>query len=274
MSTSNPLPAHKREKLVRETAALARAYVTTGKTVGEAVAHALQVHEALHKAIDPNGKFTHLFAVEIEKEWNKLQPHYPLPHAEATRCARNILTNRAAEEAAYITLLRTPDFSAQEVEQAIANNAAFHNGAVLPEGKIKEIADRLVQESDPNGPEGATHVAASALGQRTMHEALASVYAPNGALTSALISKLQPHLPNATPEMLLSIASGWLEDRYRPAKGVADAMAFDGIAYQIAAKRADELQQGKASTEPAKAGFAERVKTVSATAKEVMFDRL
>ncbi|MBN8542826.1 MAG: hypothetical protein J0M34_01005 [Alphaproteobacteria bacterium] len=274
MSSTTSLPPHKRQKLVRETTALARAYLAAGKTVNEAVAHTTEVHEALHQAIDPNGKFTHLFAVEIEKEWNKLLPLYPLPHAEATRCARNILTNRAAEEAAYVALLKSPDFTTQEVEQALANNTVMHQGNVMPEGKIKEIAGRLVQESDPHGPEGATHVAAGALGQRVMHEALAAAFTPNGTLAQALIGKLQPHLPNASPDTLLSIANGWLEDRYRPAKAVAEAMQFDGAAYQIAAKRADELQQAKITTPPAKQGFTDRIKAQAIAAKEIALDSL
>jgi hypothetical protein len=141
----------------------------------------------------------------------------------------------------------------------------------LPDGKIKEIAGRLVQESDPNGPEGATHVVGGAVGQRLIHEALAACYAPNGPLTAPLIEELKTHLPNAAPEQLLGIANGWLHDRHHPAKAVAEAMKFDGEAYQIAAKRADEIQAGAA---PVKTGFAERIKAQAGTAKEISLDNL
>jgi hypothetical protein len=247
MTDSKELPANKRAKLVTDTAALTRAYVAAGKTFEDAITHAIAAHKALRIAIDPESKFMHTFAHQIEAELAKLvpSPDYAMPHDESMRTARNILTNRVREEEQMIKLLADPKFL-EEVKSAHPS----HGSNALPAGKVKEIAGRLVQETDPNGPEGATHVAAGALGQRLMHEALACAYAPNGALTGPLIEGLKANLPNASPEELLTIANGWLHDRFHPARAVADAMRYDGEAYQMAAKRADELQNGPAKTTP------------------------
>jgi|GEM_PF-5241404 len=267
MSEASALPAHKRAKLVTDTAALVRAYGAAGKPFEEAVAHAALGHNALAHALDINGKFMHTFAHQIELETKKLlpSPDYAIPHDEAMRAAKNILANRVAEEQQMAALLRTPQFQLE-----IRNAQPSHGSNALPEGKIKEIAGRLVQEYDPNGPEGATHVIAGAVGQRLLHAALASCYAANGPLTAPLIEGLKEKMPNASPEQLLSIANGWLHDRYHPAKAVADAMKFDGDAYQQAAKRADDIQFGAA---PAKQGFAERVRLKSG-AQEIVMDGL
>lgn len=271
MTEPNTLPAHKRAKLITDTAALTKAYGAAGKTFEDAIAHSIAAHKALTVAIGTESKFMHIFAHQIEAEMHKLLPsaEYAIPHEEAMRVARNILGNRISEEAQMIVLLADPKFL-EEVK--IANPS--QGSKALPDGKIKELAGRLVQETDPNGPEGATHALAGAIGQRLMHEALSACYAPNGALTAPLIEGLKEQLPQASPEQLLALANGWLHDRYHPAKAVADAMKFDGEAYLTAAKRADELQ--KADAAPAKpAGFVDRIKARAEAANtEIAIDNL
>lgn len=272
MTQSQELPAHKRAKLVTDTAALVRAYAAAGKSFDEAISHAGAAHKALRHALDPESKFMHTFAHQIEAELTKLipSPDYAIPHAESMRVAKNILGNRVVEEEQMITLLADPKFL-EEVKTAKPS----HGSKALPEGKIKEIAGRLVQETDPNGPEGATHAAAGAIGQRLMHEALACAYAPNGALSAPLIEGLKVNLPNASPEELLTIANGWLHDRFHPARAVADAMKFDGEAYQMAAKRADEIQYAGAKPAPAVAGpVAAPAKLKDAATQNITLDNL
>lgn len=267
--SNTSLPSHKRAKLIAEAHGLIQAYKMSGSSPEEAFAQLVTKHTALSHAINPDEKFTHHFAKQIEMEMAKIMPHtdYALPHAESTRIARNILTNRFHDENNIVALLNDPTFRV-EVMQA---TSSAPNMAPLPMGKATEIAGRLVQESDPHGPEGVAHVASNALGQRILHEALAACYVNNGPLSSPLIEGLKPHLPNTSVEMFLAIANEWLEDRYRPAKAVAEAMRFDGVAYQIAAKRADELQQDPAK--PAQ-GFVTRIETERAAPQEIAFDSL
>lgn len=268
MAESTTLPTHKRTKLATDTAALVQAYGAVGKSFEEAVAHNIAAHAALRNALDPSGPFMHSFAHQIELETAKIipSPDYAIPHEESMRSARNILTNRVREEEQFITLLSDPAFL-----QEVKGTTPATGSTAMPAGKVEEIAARLVQENDPNGPEGATHVLAGAIGHRLLHEALAASYAPNGPLAAPLIEGLRAGLPNASPEELLTIANSWLHDRYHPAKAVADAMKYDGAAYKLAANRADELQAG---AKPAPQGFVNRMQARAAAAQDIAIDGL
>ena len=115
MTESKELPAHKRAKLVTDTAALVKAYAAAGKSFEDAISHSIQTHKALRQSIDPESKFMHTFAHQIEAEMAKLitLPDYAVPHEESMRVARNILGNRVKEEEQMVGLLENPTFLAE-----------------------------------------------------------------------------------------------------------------------------------------------------------------
>lgn len=215
--------------------------VSADATLFTMAAHQRALAEALQ---DP--QFTEAFAQSFAQSFSKrMDTKYAIPIEEARRAVQSILDHRVSD-ARYFAEMLTKVEVVQAITQEAAQPAPPDKPYSLPPEKQQETWERLVQEKDPRGPEGATHVLGYAVGQAIEHDALAEIYASNGPLVAPLTNALQTQLPNAIPNDLTTLANDWLSARLKPARAIADGLMPNGTLYQQGAARADQLQYGQA----------------------------
>lgn len=229
-ATPHPMPEYRRDAFARAVAARLRE--------GTAVEKLVQEQRALAAALsDP--AFERAMASAFIAEIKQQQPNaeYAVAPEAVLQQVKGILANRVADANGFIGLLTDPTFLAAARAEA-EKPAPAAKEYDLPQAKKEEIVRRLVQANDPDGAEPAVHIAASALGQRIVHQTLANIFRPKaGNLRPELVDALARHWPEATGAELEALATSWLKARHDPAHSIADGLKVDGPLYKEAMQR-------------------------------------
>lgn len=231
------LPPHRVEGFARTVTARLREGATIQALITE--------QQALAEALT-NPAFVGTAVASFTQAMKAEQPNaaYHASPAEARREIESILKNRVRDAQSFASLLAQPEFIARTRALA-AEPITPPQPYNLPPGKPAEIIRRLVQPTDVDGPEPAVHVAASALGQQMVHQALAVTFQPDGALHAPLMTALRQAQPTLDEASIHRLTNQWLAARVGPAQAVADGLAPTGALYQEAMKLAEELQRHK-----------------------------
>jgi hypothetical protein len=238
------MPAHRLNAFRESVAARLRA--------GTPISTVLREQQALAVALaDPNfeNQMAALFVVEMRAQ--EPNPAYFISPLAAKRQVHGILQNRIRDCHGFIAALGDPAF----IESAgllAAQPAPPPKEYDLPPEKKQEVADRLGQPNHPAGAEPEVHIAASALGQRMVHMALARIFRPlpsrpgEQTLYEQLEAALVKAWPEATGAQLQEVTKRWLKARHDPAHSIADGLKETGEIYRLA------VQLAEASRTPAR----------------------
>lgn len=243
--TSPTMPDYRREGFARSVAARVR-NAPSAEPVFAAI-HAEQ--QALIGALS-NPQFGLTMAAALVNELKDQQPNaaYHVTQEAAQAMVAPILENRIRDAQGFVALLADPAFR-QQVSTLAAQPATPAQPYQLPDVKREEILRRLVQPNDPAGAEPPIHVAASAMGQRIYHQALADLFRPSGVLRPSLVHALAQAAPSMKGEEIEALAQTWLKLRHDPAHTLADILAPEGELYREAMRRA-ELVRSHAAPAP------------------------
>lgn len=200
---------------------------------GVAPAKLMRQQQAMAAALaDPMFENYMAAAFFVEMHAQETNPAYHISQDAAKRQIHGILQNRIRDCNGFAASLNNPEFIASATELA-THSAPAPKEYDLPATKKQEIIDRLVQPNHPAGAEPEVHVAASALGHRIVHQALANIFRPKaGALRAPLVDALARVWPEATGKELEDTATHWLKARHDPAHSIADGLKETGELYR------------------------------------------
>ncbi len=156
---------------------------------------------------------------------------------QAREAMHQIMHRRAAEANHFADLLSQPNY----VASLAALTPAEADAAVPPlrDVKMSEVLDDLLHLENGK-PQVIAHIDATAKGAMLGHDALAAVFAPDGALRDALTKGLAAALPAMDKQQIDSIAKQWLGTREAAAKLTSELSANDGAAYREAVRQSTE----------------------------------
>ena len=164
-------------------------------------------------------------------------PRYQSTPEQAHETMYQIMHRRAAEANLFADLLAQPDYVAQ-----LATLSATKANAAVPslrDVKMNDVLGDLLHLE--NGvPQVIAHIDATAKGAMLEHDALAMVFAPDGALHDALMNALAAELPAMDKSGIHAIVGGWLSAREAAATLTSELSANDGAAYREAVRRSTE----------------------------------
>jgi hypothetical protein len=155
-----------------------------------------------------------------------------------------IMVRRAAEANQFADLLSQPDY----VVALAATSVAAASAAIplLHDVKIREVLGDLLHLEN-GAPQVIAHIDAAAKGAMIEHDALARVFAADGALAHALMDALANRLPAQDRQEIQSLVSDWLGARAAAAKMTSDLSAPDGAAYLEAVRQSTEWHRARRS---------------------------
>lgn len=240
---SAPMPEQRAQAFMCTLAARLRLGAQSGIPFDTMVTTLVLEQQAMSAALQ-NPAFIETMATAFQQAMAQQQgnPAYALPIEEARREVRSILNNRVQDAHNFAALIVNPAFLKQAVE--LSHQPTPSAGPYqLPPNKSQEIIRRLVQPNDAEGPEPAVHVAASAIGQRIIHQALANIFAPDGVLHKPLMQALQAAAPTMAYEAIHQQTLDWLAARQGPAQAVANGLTPGGAEYATAMQMAEALQR-------------------------------
>jgi hypothetical protein len=161
-------------------------------------------------------------------------PRYHNTPAQAAEAMHQIMHRRAAEAKHFAQQLTQPEYLAtlKGLTPAQARTAVPDLARV----KMREVLSDLLHLENGK-PQVIAHIDAAAKGAMLEHDALAMVFAPDGALHAALLKGLSQRLPEASPAMVEGIASEWLRARVQAAKVTSELSSNDGEAYREAVRQ-------------------------------------
>ena len=234
------MPEHRLAAFKQVVAASLREGVTPAKLIR-------QQHAMAAALADPMFQNYMAAAFFVEMHTQETNPAYHISQEAAKRQTHGILQNRIRDCNGFAASLSDPQFIASATELA-AQPAAPAKEYDLPPNKKQEIIRRLVQPNDPAGAEPEVHVAASALGHRIVHQALANIFRPKaGALRAPLVDALARACPEATGKELEDTAAHWLKARHDPAHSIADGLKETGELYRGAVAAMEAARAPKAA---------------------------
>ncbi len=237
--TAPAMPAHRVDAFRRAVAERTRLGAQANIAAPVVMETLLREQQALVLALkDPSFESALVQAFVQELAQQQPNPAYAISEQAARAQMLGILANRVRDAQGFCALLSTPEFVAQATAEA-AQPAPAPKEYDLPAGKKEEIIRRLVQPQDVDGAEPPVHVAASALGHRMVHMALANIYRPKaGGLHKPLTDALARAWPEATDQQREQLATRWLKARHDPAHSIADGLKEGGELYEEAMRRA------------------------------------
>ncbi len=162
------------------------------------------------------------------------EPRYRSAPVPAHESVRQIMHRRAKEAQRMADLLSQPDYVAM-----LAATPPVAADAVVPslrDVKMKEVLGDLLHLEN-GAPQVIAHMDATAKGAMFTHEALAAMFASDGALSAALGKELTRLLPTASPAAIERLAGDWLSARQAAAKLTSELAANDGAAYREAIRQ-------------------------------------
>ncbi len=162
------------------------------------------------------------------------EPRYRSAPVPAHESVRQIMHRRAKEAQRMADLLSQPDYVAM-----LAATPPVAADAVVPslrDVKMKEVLGDLLHLEN-GAPQVIAHMDATAKGAMFTHEALAAMFASDGALSEALSKELTRLLPTASPAAIHRLAGDWLSARQAAAKLTSELAANDGAAYREAIRQ-------------------------------------
>jgi hypothetical protein len=171
-------------------------------------------------------------------------PRYRSTPGQLQETMYQIMVRRAAEASQFADLLSQPDY----VVALAATSVAAASAAVplLHDVKIREVLGDLLHLEN-GAPQVIAHIDAAAKGAMIEHDALARVFAADGALAHALMDALANRLPAQDRQEIQSLVSDWLGARAAAAKMTSDLSAPDGAAYLEAVRQSTEWHRARQS---------------------------
>jgi len=164
-------------------------------------------------------------------------PRYQSTPEQAHESMRQIMIRRAAEAQQFAAMLSQPS-----EYTALAAMSPADAAAMVPDlraVKTHEVLGDLLHLEN-GAPQVIAHIDATAKGAMFEHEALAKVFAADGALHTALMDGLARALPKANQPQIHALARDWLRAREAAATLTVELSANDGAAYVEAVRRSTE----------------------------------
>ena len=171
-------------------------------------------------------------------------PRYRSTPEQLQETMYQIMVRRAAEANQFADLLSQPDYVV-----ALATTSAAAASAAVPllhDVKIREVLGDLLHLEN-GAPQVIAHIDAAAKGAMIEHDALARVFAADGALAHALMDALANRLPAQDRQAIQALVSDWLGARAAAAKMTSDLSAPDGAAYLEAVRQSTKWHRDRRS---------------------------
>lgn len=167
-------------------------------------------------------------------------PRYQSTPAQAHESMQQIMKRRAAEANQFAALLETGDYVA-----SLAGITPEQAQAAVPALRDVKMADTLndLLHLENGAPQVIAHIDAAAKGAMLEHDALALVFAADGALHDAMMTDIAAHLPNANRDDVHRVAAQWLGDREAAAKLTSELSSNEGAAYIEAVRQSTEYHR-------------------------------
>lgn len=255
-----------------------RTGIVAGQTP-EQVVTALAMEQAAFASVLVDPAITQVAgeALYAAKQATVSDPRFTTSAEEAHNTMGQIFLRRAAEVNANIAKLTDAAFLAPLVEAARNPQSKPFTTLTLQQVKAAETLEELVHRGADGTVQVLAHIKQFQEGTILTHDALAKVFAPQGALHQALLKAMADKLPNAAPGALETMVGEWLAAREAAAQVTVQQASNAGHAYHLA-KALSVAQHPVAPVAPVPAlpvvassnesGFAAKVQAAKAEIKD------
>lgn len=174
-------------------------------------------------------------------------PRYQTELSHIREAMFQIMHRRAAEATSFAQKVQDPSYYSPLVGHASADTALPLS---LHDVKTQEVLEDLLHLDAAGAPQVIAHIDATAKGMMIEHDALAMIFAHNGALYKPLTEGLAAQLPAASKSRIEALALEWLSQREAAAKLSADLAAGDGKPYLEAIRQSTQWHRQRLHAPP------------------------